>query len=294
MLRLTILIYGQSGSGKEVFAQSIHNESSRRNKPFVVINCAALPESILESILFGYEAVTFTGAKAGGKAGLFELAHGGTVFLDEVSEMPLNTQSRFLRVLQEREVMRIGSDRPMPVDIRVIAATNKDIVKLTNLGDFREDLYFRLNVLKLDIPPLCKRKEDIEQLSKFFINYRSNELGITITQITNQAIAYLSSLDLPGNIRQLDNILERAIVLSSNGIIDQNLIQSVCDPFEEKKESKVMANPQQSYKAGISSFEKEAIEKALSSCNNNRKQTAEKLGISYPTLWRKMKLFEIG
>lgn len=284
----TILITAPSGCGKEVFAQSIHNASPRQKKPFVVINCAALPESILESILFGYAPGAFTGARSEGKSGLFELAHGGTVFLDEVSEMPLSTQARFLRVLQEKEVLRIGSDRPISIDIRVIAATNKNIPGMITDGTFREDLFYRLSVLQLQIPPLSKRREDIPSLANYFLISRSKELNLPTPSITPRAMLALQNTSLPGNVRQLNNLLERAMILSSSGTIDLKEVELSLG---------VTAAPttatNETLEAATSVSEADLIQRTLIMCHGNRTETAQKLGISTTTLWRKMKRLSI-
>ncbi|MCL5046497.1 MAG: sigma 54-interacting transcriptional regulator [Actinobacteria bacterium] len=206
-----ILILGESGTGKELFAQAIHNASPRANAPFVAVNCAALPESLLESELFGYEEGAFTGARRGGKAGLFEQAHQGTVFLDEIGEMPQNLQARMLRVLQEKEVMRIGGTRVVPVDIRVIAATNRDLADLVERGAFRADLYYRLNVLPLHIPPLRERREDIPFLVEYFLSQRGGR-----TPLPPEIAAQFQSYDWPGNIRELENCLEYLLVVGGD------------------------------------------------------------------------------
>ncbi|MTK11479.1 MAG: PAS domain S-box protein, partial [Clostridiaceae bacterium] len=215
----TILIQGETGSGKELFAQSIHNISPRRKGPFVAINCAALPENLLESELFGYEEGAFTGAKKGGKPGLFELAHKGTIFLDEIGEIPLSLQSRLLRVLQEKEVMRIGGDCVLNVDVRIIAATNLDLYKMVAEKKFREDLYFRINVLNLKIPPLRERREDIPFLVRNFIELMNNKHGTSIEGITQEGMNLLKQYDWPGNIRELENFIEKMVILSSICIV---------------------------------------------------------------------------
>lgn len=281
----TVLISAPSGCGKEVFAQSIHKASSRSGKPFTVINCAALPESILESLLFGYEAGIFTGARTTGKAGLFELAHNGTVFLDEISEMPLSMQGRFLRVLQEREVMRIGSDRPIPIDIRVIAATNRDLVKMVQEKTFREDLYYRISVLMLEIPPLAERMEDVVPLTHYFLASHASEAKQPVPTITQEALNFLCAQQYDGNVRQLNNILERAMVLSTNNIIDLDLIRLSFGPAAQTK-APVRKPPLHQLR---SQQEKSLIHDALESCGGNRAQAAALLGISTTTLWRKMK-----
>jgi len=293
----TILISAPSGCGKEVFAQSIHNASRRKDRAFIVINCAALPESILESLLFGYEPGTFTGAKSGGKAGLFELAHGGTVFLDEISELPLTMQSRFLRVIQEREVMRIGSDRPIPVDIRIIAATNRDLWEMVQNHTFREDLYYRLSVLLLEIPPLDDRKEDIEQLARYFLSERSAQLRMPRPMLTTDAVSFLRQRNYPGNVRQLNNILERAMILASSSIIDTDSLRRVMDGGKGIAEENGTADSKTEKEGLLSGYskrnEEEAIRNALQRFSGSRQKAAASLGISTATLWRKMKKYAI-
>ncbi|MCK8815834.1 sigma 54-interacting transcriptional regulator [Natroniella sulfidigena] len=200
----TVLLQGESGTGKELFAGAIHNHSQRSNKPFVAINCAALPENLLESELFGYEEGAFTGAKKGGKPGVFEQAHTGSIFLDEIGDIPLNIQARLLRVLQEKEVMRIGATQVIPIDIRILAATNKDLEELVAAGEFREDLYYRLNILSLQLPPLRMRREDIPVLIDYFLDKFARE----DLRLSKEAISRLYNYDWQGNIRQLENCVE--------------------------------------------------------------------------------------
>ncbi|SNS70799.1 Transcriptional regulator containing PAS, AAA-type ATPase, and DNA-binding Fis domains [Anaerovirgula multivorans] len=212
----TILIIGETGTGKEVFAQSIHNYSNRKRQPFVAINCAALPENILESELFGYVKGAFTGARNEGKAGIFELAHMGTVFLDEISEVSTDVQVKLLRVIQEKEVSRIGDDKVIPIDVRILAASNKNLMEEIYKGNFREDLYYRLAVLELELPPLRDRKGDVKELIHYFIKEKTKTNMI----IAQDAIQMLCDYDWPGNIRQLANIIERLTVICEGGIID--------------------------------------------------------------------------
>src|SRR5690625_1179420 len=214
-----VLIIGETGTGKEMYAQSIHNQSYRKNKPFVAINCAALPENLLESELFGYAEGAFTGAMKGGKQGIFELAHQGTLFLDEIGEVSAKLQSRLLRVLEEREVMRIGDDKVIPVHVRIIAATNKNLLKMVKDNLFREDLYYRLSVLDLYLPPLRAYKEDIPLLTNYFIEKFSTEWAI---KITDGAYKKLSEQNWDGNIRQLQNFCERWSVLCKNKTVDSH------------------------------------------------------------------------
>jgi len=304
----TVLITAPSGCGKELFAQSIHNASTRSNEPFVVINCAALPESVLESILFGYEPGTFTGGKKEGKAGLFEQAHGGTVFLDEVSEMPLNIQARFLRVLQEREVVRIGGNRSIPINIRVLAATNRDMKKLIADGAFREDLYHRISTLLLELPSLAQRKEDIAPLSQYFVFKRAAELKLPVTGIDSEALNFLSGLSFTGNVRQLNNLLERAMVLTDSETVTITDIKNALPQNHESGPEPVytdMVSTVAKHDSGVRPIvplplssqtheaEREIILQTLEASGGNRTKTASALGISTATLWRKMKSFHI-
>lgn len=281
----TILIHGPTGSGKEVFAQSIHNLSSRRDQPFVVINCAALPESLLESVLFGYDKGSFTGAQRDGKRGLFEAAHKGTIFLDEIGEMPLSMQARFLRVIQEREVMRIGSTKPIPIDVRIIAATNRDLRAMVAEKRFREDLYYRISVLVLELPALSERKEDIPLLARWFLSSRGAELGAPDIKISSEAMEFISNLQLDGNIRELNNILERCIILSDRKCIT---LDTLLLSLEQAQASSVPSPA-----CGSGSSELSELLSALSRANGERKRAAEILGISTSTLWRKMKKYNL-
>ena len=218
----TVLIHGETGTGKEVFAQSIHNYSKRRDQPFVAINCAALPENILESELFGYVKGAFTGARKEGKPGIFELAHNGTVFLDEIGEISTDVQAKLLRVIQEKEVSRIGDDKIIPINVRILAATNKDLIEEINRGLFREDLYFRICVLELELPPLRDRKGDIKELSNHFIEKKS----LKKSKLTKETLEIFESYDWPGNVRQLSNVIERLLVISEDGIISEKLVKN--------------------------------------------------------------------
>lgn len=209
----TVMITGASGTGKELFAQSIHNLSSRCNAPFVAVNCAALPENLLESELFGYEEGAFSGAKKGGKIGLVELAHLGTLFLDEIGEMPLSLQTRILRMIQEKEVMRLGGDKIIPVNVRILVATNQDLTQLVATRKFREDLYYRLNVLPLHLPPLRERPEDISWLVEHFIQEFATKRSI-IKNISAEALEVLKEYPWFGNVRELANVVERLVLLS--------------------------------------------------------------------------------
>ncbi|MBG0775984.1 MAG: sigma 54-interacting transcriptional regulator [Desulfovibrionaceae bacterium] len=267
----TILILGESGTGKELFARGIHRASERSDQPFVAINCGAFPEQLLESELFGYDEGAFTGARRGGKKGLIEMAHHGTLFLDEIAEMPTALQTRMLRVLEEREVMHVGGDRIINVDIRVIAATNKDLAALVRAGQFREDLYYRLNVLNLRIPPLRERPEDIPLLAALFLA----ELlpGLQAAAIRRLAAhPCLLRYSWPGNIREFKNFMERFAVLSPAFPDGEALLASL---FDTAGEDECAAS--------------EVIVRALREAGGNRAEAARKLGISRTTLWRKIK-----
>lgn len=298
----TIIIYGETGTGKELFAQSIHNYSERRNRPFVAVNCAALPESLLESELFGYEEGAFTGARKGGKPGLFELAHLGTIFLDEISEMPLNVQARLLRVLQEKEIMRIGSDKVNIVDIRVVAATNQDLWRKVREGSFREDLYYRLNVLKLDIPPLRERLDDIDLLVREMIR-----TGISDINLQKKVEPYIplmagkfKELRWPGNVRQLESVVKRlsTFLLERAGGIDtdsfmDSLQEAVTDvdplsgPLENNSGWKAEGREVKPF-FGKDISDADIIT-VLKEVGGNKSKAAEILGISRMTLWRRLK-----
>lgn len=282
----TLLIQGESGTGKELFAQSIHNASARRRKPFVAVNCAAISQQLLDSELFGYEEGAFTGAKRGGKRGVFELADNGTVFLDEITEISLETQAHLLRVIEQQEVMRLGSEKIRPIDIRIISATNKNLWQLVQQGKFRKDLYYRLNTLFLRIPPLSQRTEDIPVL---FFHY----LKLFCPHIEEKKIRQLSQLSYltqylwPGNIRELRNIIERFSAMSFINNNYEILLKEIIEQEIEEQLSSI------SYKALRTELNEEEIKKALQMCHGNREAAAGHLGISRSTLWRKMKALGI-
>ncbi|MDK2799219.1 MAG: hypothetical protein PWP27_1618 [Clostridiales bacterium] len=295
-----ILIVGETGTGKELFAQSIHNYSPRKRGPFVAVNCAALPENLLESELFGYVEGAFTGAVKGGKPGFFELAHKGTIFLDEISEISPKLQGRLLRVLQEKEIRRIGHDRVIPVDVRVISATNKDLNMLVQMGKFREDLYYRLDVLKISLPPLRERKEDISFIVHSFIKKHQQYFGKEDIHITNEAVEALRSYDWPGNIRQLNNICERLVVLSQSDIIDKKNVEDVLsnnnsntELFISSSASDFSSDSNYSYIKELKEIERNKIKDALEKAGYNKSRAAKRLGINRTTLWRRMKELNI-
>ncbi len=295
----TILIEGETGTGKEIMAQAIHNYSNRANKPFVVINCAALPESLLESELFGYAPGAFTGADRRGKRGLFELAHRGTIFLDEVSEMNPMLQGRLLRVLQEKQVMRIGDNKLIPIDVRVIAATNKNLYKLVKQNQFREDLYYRLNVLKISLIPLRERREDIPSFLNYFIDSYCRRLGKESIILHSEAIQYLSQYNWPGNIRELRNFAERITVMAKKTMIYMEDIKNQFLHIEDNiKEIKDNGDKEKSCvpskSLNIVENEISRIRQALESTEGSIVNAAGELGISRTTLWRKIKKYNIN
>jgi transcriptional regulator with PAS, ATPase and Fis domain len=276
----TVLITGESGTGKEGIAQSIHNLSQRKNGPFVAVNCAALPESLLESELFGYEEGAFTGAKKGGKAGLFEMAHRGTIFLDEIGEIPLPLQARLLRVLQEREIMRIGSDSVIPVDVRVLAATNQDLMALVDIKQFRADLYYRIDVLRLHLPPLRDRIKDIPELVQATIKKIASKNN-RVYRITDNAMTFLQLQPWKGNIRELENVIERVVLISKSGIIDEGELRREFPDYQRVEDEDCIND--------LEKLEKQKIEQILLEEKYNYSQAAKKLGISRTTLWRKIR-----
>ncbi|GAB6099227.1 hypothetical protein JCM16358_11060 [Halanaerocella petrolearia] len=287
----TVLIRGESGTGKELFAQGIHNCSRRKLGPFVAINCAALPTNLLESELFGYEEGTFTGAKKGGKKGLFELAHKGTIFLDEIGEMEKSLQARLLRVIQEKRVMRLGSEKIIPIDVRIIAATNRDLNKEVSEGNFREDLYYRLNVLELEIPPLRKRKGDIMILLEFLLKKKCQQLNMNIKRIDTEVIESLVNYDWPGNVRELENIIERIIVISDSQVVKKKDIDFILAKLNirDKKEYNFKHNTHSiDLDSSLEEIEKKVITKMVEK-EESKTKAAKKLGITRTTLWRKLK-----
>ena len=294
----TVLIEGETGSGKELFAQSIHNSSARKEGPFVAINCAALPESLLESELFGYVEGAFTGAKKGGKPGLFELAHKGTIFLDEIGEMPLSLQSRLLRVLQEREVLRIGGDYILNVDIRVIAATNLNLYKMVKEHKFREDLYYRINVLNLKIPPLSQRKDDIPLLVKHLMGLMNKKHMTRIKEITDSGMNLLKSYQWPGNIRELENFVEKLVILANGPVIDKEFTEQLLMGHIAHKDTSLFVEQPKDKDAvvieigDLREMELQIIRSVSNMVKGDKNKIAEKLGISRTTLWKKLKELE--
>jgi two-component system response regulator AtoC len=272
----TVLITGESGTGKELVARAIHSQSHRRNKPFVAVSCAALPESLLESELFGHEKGSFTGAYAQ-KKGKFEFANGGTLFLDEVGEMSANIQVHLLRVLEEKEFARVGGNEPIKVDVRVISATNKDLRKAIEKQEFREDLYYRLNVVSIELPPLRERKEDIPLLAEHFLHKFAMENQKEVTGFSPEAMELVLDYDWPGNVRELENAIERAVILAKDSII------TIADLPQENLSLAYSTTPRKNLKE----VERNHVLNVLRETGGNYSEAARILGISRMTLYNK-------
>jgi transcriptional regulator with PAS, ATPase and Fis domain len=288
----TILLKGESGTGKELFAHAIHRESYRGAGPLIKVNCAAIPDTLLESELFGYKEGSFTGAKKSGKKGKFALAKGGTIFLDEISEMPLLMQVKLLRVLQEKEIEPIGADKPESVDVRIIAATNKDLLSLVEQGKFRHDLYYRLNVVMLDIPPLRERKSDTPLLIEHFLEKLTKETGISVEGIEQEAIDALVSYSWPGTIRELRNVLERALYVKHDSFI---AIQDLPAEFlEATPVSEQSGEGAGTLKQAVEQAEALAIRRAIMEAKGDKRIAAKRLGISKSSLYAKLVRYQIA
>ncbi len=284
-----VLIQGESGTGKEVYARFIHRHSDRKDKPFVVVNCAAIPDQLLESELFGYEEGAFTGAKKGGRMGLFELADGGTIFLDEIGDMNLFLQPKVLRTLQNGEIMRVGSNSVRQVDVRVIAATNKDLKSLVEKDKFREDLYYRLRVILLQLPPLRERKEDLHLFIKSIIIRVCRKLKREVADVSPPAMRILMNYHYPGNIREMENIIEQSVVMDENNVIDVDDLPKYL--VGEKEEEDIKLSFTESFPT-LEEVEKEIIIRALRKFRN-KTDAASALNISRATLYRKMEKYNL-
>ncbi|MCE5194264.1 MAG: sigma-54 dependent transcriptional regulator [Nitrospiraceae bacterium] len=286
----TVLILGESGTGKELMAHAIHYNSTRRAKPFTAINCAAIPENLLESELFGYEAGAFTGA-ASRRTGLFEASTGGTLFLDEIGDMPLITQSKILRALQEKEIRRLGGKESIKVDVRIITATNKDIEQEIKKGNFREDLYYRLKVVRIELPALRNRKEDILELANYFINKYNNEFGKRIKGIDNSAIKALIDYHWPGNIRQLESVIETAVLMCDSSLITMKDVKNELR-LSEHAGTFDMDIPEEGI--NFEELERKLLKKAMIKSNNVAAKAARLLGMSYKTFWYRWEKFGLN
>lgn len=282
-----VLILGESGTGKELFAQSVHNRSLRKDNPFVAVNCSALPASLLESELFGYVDGAFTGAKKGGKAGLFELAHKGTIFLDEIGEMDLGMQARLLRVLQEKEIMRIGDNKVISIDVRIVAATNKNLYQEMEAGHFREDLYYRLNILDLKIPPLRERKEDIAEIANAGLLQINKRLNCKTRGFDSKVLEKLKEYTWRGNIRELMNVLEKMVIVVQYGIIKYSDVAFIFQDMDSRQPQS-RAEPPELPEMKLREMEKLMMKQALEKTGGNKTKAAMLLGIDRTTLLRKL------
>ncbi|MDY4737591.1 sigma-54 interaction domain-containing protein [Terrisporobacter sp.] len=287
----TVLITGESGTGKELFARAIHNHSDRVDNTFVTVNCAAIPDNLLESELFGYEEGAFTGAKKGGKLGKFEIAHKGTIFLDEIGDMSLHLQGKLLRVLQERELDKIGGKSNILIDVRVIAATNKNLVELVAKGQFREDLYYRLNVIPITLPALRQRKNDIPLLIDYMIKEYAHKLNKDVIGIEDDAKKTLIDYSWPGNVRELQNVIEYSINMSNSSLLNLDIIpNNIKSKYYDEKSNKYEEI------RTLEDLEKEEISKALNKFKHYKKDkelVAKSLGISRATLYRKLEKYNL-
>jgi PAS domain S-box-containing protein len=283
---VTVLITGESGTGKELIAEEIYQRSNRKGKPFIKVNCAAIPPELLESELFGYEAGAFTGARSSGKAGLFELANKGVILLDEIGDLPLVLQPKLLRVLQERELLRIGGTKPTKLDIRVLAATNKDLLEEVRRGNFREDLYYRLNVVPVKMHPLRERREDIPPLVGEFCRNFGEKYGKS-TVVTDEAMQVLTDYNWPGNIRELENLMERLVVTNVGGAITRRDVARTLLPAAQ---SQTADSANQGLRARVSAFEKEIVLETLAREGSLRK-AAKVLGVDHSTLAKKCRSY---
>lgn len=285
----TIMVNGETGTGKELAAQAIHDLSSRKDKPFIKVNCAAIPETLLESELFGYEKGAFTGANIS-KPGRFELADGGTIFLDEIGDITPLMQVKLLRVMQEREFEHLGGTKTIKVDVRIIAATNRDLQEMVKEESFRKDLYYRLSVVPIKLPPLRERKEDISALVDYFLLESSCISGKNKKTISSNAMSKLVRYNWPGNIRELENVIERCVVITPGQIINLEDLPEYIADFEENDEEEILSN-KLNYAVDIA--EKEMISRKLKECNGNRTKASELLGISRRSLHRKITKYNI-
>jgi transcriptional regulator with PAS, ATPase and Fis domain len=291
-----ILIFGDTGTGKELFAQSIHNAGDKKNGPFIAVNCAAIPENLMESEFFGYVGGAFTGAVKEGKPGFFELAHEGTIFLDELSEIPFAMQGKLLRTIQESEVMRIGSEKIIHVNTRVICATNKDLKALVGEGRFRDDLYYRLSVLKLHLPSLSERGGDILLLAERFLSEYSDEFKTGRIELSSEAADIILKYSWDGNIRELRNVCEQLVVLNETGTISASDVREILQlPGNRDTRNKAITGASESKNLLLEKvrFERSLIVKALEECGFNKSQAASRLGMNRTTLWKKLKAYKI-
>ncbi|EIP0507133.1 sigma-54-dependent transcriptional regulator [Escherichia coli] len=295
----SVMVVGESGTGKEVVARAIHKLSGRRNKPFIAINCAAIPEQLLESELFGYVKGAFTGASANGKTGLIQAANTGTLFLDEIGDMPLMLQAKLLRAIEAREILPIGASSPIQVDIRIISATNQNLAQFIAEGKFREDLFYRLNVIPITLPPLRERQEDIELLVHYFLHLHTRRLGSVYPGIAPDVVEILRKHRWPGNLRELSNLMEYLVnVVPSGEVIDSTLLppnllnNGTTEQSDVTEVSEAHLSLDDAGGTALEEMEKQMIREALSR-HNSKKQVADELGIGIATLYRKIKKYEL-
>jgi two-component system NtrC family response regulator len=289
---VTVLICGESGTGKELIAEAVHHNSRRRERPFVKLNCVAIPETLLESELFGHEKGSFTGAIAR-KTGKFEQANTGTIFLDEIGDMTLATQAKILRVLQEREFERVGGSETTKIDVRIIAATNKDLARAVEDGSFREDLYYRLNVFSIHLPPLRERKEDIPPLIDHLVGQSARELGKTIAGFSAEAMALLLAYDWPGNVRELENYVQRAVVMAESDVMGAECLPPHVVTFQERLPDEPTLQPGHSLDDTLEDAERKLIRAALRRTAGVQTRAARLLGITERSLWHRIKKLNI-
>jgi two-component system, NtrC family, response regulator AtoC len=291
----TVLVTGQSGTGKELVARCVHERSARRHGPFVAINCAALTEALLEAELFGYEPGAFTGASREGKDGLFAVAAGGTLFLDEIGEMEPTLQAKLLRVLQERTFRRVGGVQDVPVDVRIIASTNRDLRQMVQAGAFREDLFYRLNVMAVHVPPLCERAADVPLLSHFFLDQIGRQMGKALSGFTEEAMETLTEYRWPGNVRELRNAIEHACIVCTNGMIDELHLPKFTggspDGSDEIDRTGLVLDGED---RSIRALESQLVGKVLDDTQWNISRAASILGINRTTLYNKIRLYGLG
>ncbi len=285
-----VLLEGESGTGKELVSQAIHNLSPRSEFPLIKVNCAAIPANLLESELFGYEHGAFTGSKKGGKLGKLEMANNSTILLDEIGDMPMNMQVKLLRAIQEKEIERVGGVKSKKLDFRVIASTNKNLKELVAKQQFREDLYYRLNVVKINVPPLRNRPSDIEMISLALIKKISKDLGLGVTELTPKALRILQKYNWPGNIRELSNVIERALnLMDEEGRIDVNHLP----PYLREGNSTLSGEVSLNLKDRVQTLERDVIKKALTKTKHNKLEAAKLLGISRTSLYKKIEEFDL-
>ncbi|MFD3156803.1 sigma-54 interaction domain-containing protein [Haloimpatiens sp. FM7330] len=286
---LNVLVSGESGVGKELFVHAIHNASERKNNPFITINCSAIPENLIESELFGYEKGAFTGAKKGGNIGKFELANNGSIFLDEIGEMPLYMQAKLLRVIQEKEIVRVGGDRNIPIDVRVFSATNRNLKNMVKEGKFRDDLYYRLNVLSLEIPPLRERKDDIPLLTERFLRDFYKKSGI-FRSFSDKAMQNFINYEWPGNIRELKNIIGKICVNTEEKLINEKDLPDYIYKSNYNEKYKIEDIGLGEY---LNSLERDILKDMLVKYNNNKSLISRKLKIPRISLYRKLEKYNL-